>query len=174
MAQRFYRIQKAFLIPLGLDVVLLFCLLTMALFLNGEPVEKFVFALFFLFALVIFLACVRRQIGVAERGLMSRNLFGAKEVAWDEITHVGCLSIHRKVYLLLTTVKGLLIVSSAFDRFHELVEEISTRVESERVEAEVRLHAERPATMAATVAPAWVAAVVMTGIMVMKLLPFIR
>jgi hypothetical protein len=172
MAQHSYTIRKALLLPLGVDVVLLFCLLAMAVVLKGEAVETLVLALFFLPALIVFLECLRRQVSVAEQGLAVRKLWRKREVSWDEITHLGCLALHRKVYLLLTTVKGFLIISSAFERFPALAEEIVAHVDAERVEEEVRVQAGRAVTMMPAIASAWVAAVAMMGIICVKLFPF--
>ncbi|MHB9096962.1 MAG: DUF6585 family protein [Syntrophales bacterium] len=173
MPQRLYRIKNAFLIPLGLDVVLLFSLFLMALLLNGDTAERLVFALFFFPAGYLFLECLRRQVTVAEGGLVIRKLWSEKVISWGEITHVGGLTLHRKVYLLLTTVKGFFIVSSAFEGFSALAEEIAARVGSEKVEEEVRLQAGRSVTGIAPVVSAWIAAAVMIGIILLKVFPFI-
>lgn len=173
MSQRFYGVRRALLIPLGLDVVLLFGLLTNALFLQGETAEKLVFALFFIPALAVFLVSYRRRVAVAEGGLVIRRLWGEKALAWNEITHVGCLTLHRKVYLLLTTVKGFFIVSSVLEGFPALAEEIVTSVGAERAEEDCRLQAGRAAAGLATIAPAWIAAAAMIGIILLKLFPFI-
>ena len=174
MSQRFYRVRKALLIPLGLDVVLLFGLLTNAVLLKGETAEKLVFALFFVPTLAVFLVSYRRRIAVAEGGLVIRRFWGEKALAWDEITHVGCLTLHRKVYLLLTTVKGFFIVSSVLEGFPALAEEIVTCVGVERVEEDCRLQAGRVVAGLATIAPAWIAAAAMIGIILLKLFPFIE
>ena len=75
--------------------------------------------------------------------MVIRRFWSEKALAWDEITHVGCLTLHRKVYLLLTTVKGFFIVSSVLEGFPALAEEIVAHVGSERVEEDCRLQAGR-------------------------------
>ena len=73
--------------------------------------------------------------------MRSGNSGAARAFSWEEITRVGCLTLHRKVYLLLTTVKGFFIVSNAYGEFPTLVEEIVAHVDPERVEEDVRLQA---------------------------------
>ena len=68
MSRRSDGVRKALLIPLGLDVILLFGLLTNAVLLKGETAEKLVFALFFVPTLGIFLVSYRRRVAVAEDG----------------------------------------------------------------------------------------------------------
>jgi hypothetical protein len=170
MAQRHYPIRRAFLIILGLDAVLLFCLFLLSLLIKGNTMEKFVLMIFFLPTLVLFLECLLRRVTVVEEGLVIRKLGRNKALLWDEITRVGYLILHRKVYLLLTTVKGFFVISNAFEGFPKLVEEIVARVEPERVEQDVRLQAGRSLTGVANIFAAWVAAALMVVMIFMKLL----
>jgi hypothetical protein len=171
--QRLHRIRSAILVPLSLDVVLLFSLFLMSLFLNGDTAERLVFTLFFLPACYLFLECLRRRVTVDQGGLVIRKLWFEKAVSWDEITHVGVLTLHRKVYLLLSTVKGFFIVSNAFEGFPALAEEIAARVGLEKVEEEVRLRADRPVTRITPIVSAWIAATVMIGIIILKVSRFV-
>ncbi len=109
MSQRDYTIKKALLIVLGLDAFLLFCLLLIALLLEGDATEKLVFTFFFIPALLLFLECFFRRVTVAQEGLVIRKFGRTRAFSWEEITRVDCLTVHRKIYLLLTTVKGLII-----------------------------------------------------------------
>ena len=173
MAQRHYTIRRAFLIILGLDAFLLFCLFLISLLTKGNTMEKFVLMLFFLPALVLFLECLFRRVTVVEEGLAIRKLGRNKTLLWDEITRVGYLILHRKVYLLLTTVKGFFVISNAFQGFPGLVEEVVARVEPDRVEQDVRLQAGRSLKGVANIVAAWVAAVLMMAMILIKLLPLI-
>ena len=173
MAQRHYTIRRAFLIILGLDAFLLFCLFLISLLTKGNTMEKFVLMLFFLPALVLFLECLFRRIAVAEEGLAIRKLGRKKTLLWDEITRVGYLILHKKVYLLLTTVKGFFVISNAFQGFPRLVEEVVAHVEPDRVEQDVRLQAGRSLKGVANIVAAWVAAVLMMAMILIKLLPLI-
>ena len=173
MAQRHYTIRRAFLIVLGLDALLLFCLFLISLLMKGNTMEKLILALFFLPALALFLECLLRRVTVVEEGLVIRKLGRNKALLWDEITRVGYLILHRKVYLLLTTVKGFFVLSNAFEGFPRLVEEVVARVEPDRVEQDARVQAGRSQAGIANIVAAWVAAVLMMVMILIKLLPFI-
>lgn len=173
MAQRHYTIRRAFLIVLGLDAFLLFCLFLVSLLMKGDTMEKLILALFFLPALVLFLECLFRRVTVVEEGLVIRKLGRNKALLWDEITRVGYLVLHKKVYLLLTTVKGFFVISNAFEGFPRLVEDLVARVEPDRVEQDVRLQAGRSMIGIANIVAAWVAAVLMMVMILMKLLPVV-
>jgi hypothetical protein len=173
MSQRVYMIRRAFLISLGVDAFLLFCLFVISMLPQGSAVERLVFTIFFLPVLYLFLECLLRRVTVDEGGIAIRKLWRKKWVAWEGITHVGGLSIHKKVYILLTTVHGFFIVSNAYGGFSALTEEIISHVGSERVEEEVRLQAGRPPSGIVHIALAWITAAFMAGIILIKMLHFI-
>ncbi|MBN2439101.1 MAG: PH domain-containing protein [Deltaproteobacteria bacterium] len=172
MSQHVYRIRRAFLIPLGVDAFLLLFLFVISLLPQGSTTERLVFAFFFFPSGYLFLECFFRRVTVDEGGIVLRRLWREKRVSWEEITHVGGLSLHRKVYILLTTVKGFFIVSNAYGGFSELTEGIVSRVDPSRAEEEVRLQAGRPPLGSAHIVIAWIAAVFMAGIILIKMLPF--
>jgi hypothetical protein len=172
MLQHVYTIRRAFLIPLGVDAFLLFFLFGISLSLPGSTTERLVFAIFFFPSLYLFLECFFRRVTVDEGGIVLRRLWREKRVPWEGITHVGGLSLHKKVYILLTTVKGFLIVSNAYGRFSDLAAEIVSHVDLINVEEEVRLPAGRSPSGIAHIAMAWIAAVFMVGIILIKMLPF--
>ena len=103
---------------------------------------------------------------------MIRKLLREKGVPWEGITHVGGLCIHKKVYLLLTTVHGFFIISNAYGGFSDLVEEIVSRVDRAKVEEEVRLQAGCSPSGIVHAALAWTAAAFMVGIILIKMLTF--
>lgn len=169
MSQRVYTIRKAFLVPLGIDALLLFSLLVISLLLKGSTTERLVFAFFFFPSGYLFLECFFRRVTVDDGGIALRRLWREKRVPWDGITHVGGLSLHKKVYLLLTTVRGFFIISNAYEGFSGLTEEIVSHVDPSRVEEEARLQAGRTSSAIAHIAMAWVAAVFMAGIILIKM-----
>jgi hypothetical protein len=172
MARRHYTIRRAFLIVLGLDALLLFCLFMVSLVMKENAMEKLILMIFFLLTLVLFIGCILRRVTVTEEGLVIRKLGRNKALLWDEITRVGYLILQRKVYLLLTTVKGFFVISNAFEGFPRLVEDLVAHVEPDRVEQDVRLQAGRSLAGIANIVAAWVAALLMMAMILMKLLPF--
>jgi hypothetical protein len=172
MSQRIYTIRKAFLIPFTVDVVLLFVLLVISLFLGGAPAEKGVLAVIFLPMFLIFLEARFRSVFVGDRGIRLKKFLRTKDVDWEDITHVGALIIRNKVYLLLTTVKGFFILSNAYEKFPLLIRDIVEHTGQEKVEEEVRGQMEHPPVSWENVIAAWIAAAVIAGIIFMKLFPF--
>jgi hypothetical protein len=172
MSQRIYRMSTSFLVPLGVDAFLLCVLFLISLLPQGSATERVVFAIFLVPSLYVFLECLLRRVTVDGGGIVIRKLLREKGVSWEGITHVGGLSMHNKVYLLLTTVNGFFILSNAYGGFPDLVEKIVSRVDPVRVEEEVRLQAGRSPSGIFHTALAWTAAVFMVGIILIKMLPF--
>lgn len=169
MSKSVYTIRRAFLLPLGVDTVLLFGLLVLSL-LSGSKTETLVFFIFFFPSLYLFLECFLRRVTVDETGIVLRRLWREKSVPWEGITHVGGLSLHKKVYILLTTVKGFLIVSNAYGDFSGLAAGIVSHVDPENVEEEVRQSVGRSPSGMAHIAMAWIAALFMIGILTIKIM----
>lgn len=173
MEQREYKIKKALLFPLGADAFLLLCLVMISTMVNGSALETALFTVFFMPAMYLFLESLLRRVTIDEGGISIRRLFGRKRLPWESITHVGGLMIKGKAYILLTTVIGFYIISNAYDRFPLLTEDILSHIGSERVEDEARSLIENTPAGIAGAALAWVAAVLMTGIIALKIHPFI-
>jgi hypothetical protein len=144
-----------------------------ALLLEGDATEKAVFTIFFLPAFLLFIESFYRRVTLTAEGLAIRKFGRTKAFSWNEINRVDCLTVHRKVYLLMTTVEGVfVIVSSAFGGFSRLVDEVLAYVSPERVEEDVRPQAAKAGTGIMTLAPAWFAALFMMFMVAVKLYPF--
>ena len=170
MSETVYPIRRSFTIALGIDVLLLFILLALSLAVKGSATERIVLSGFFILSLLILIEAVNRKIVITEGGIALKKLLKIRELLWSDITHVGCLSLRSKVYILLTTKKGFHIVSNAYEPFAPLVQNIVNHLDTEKieVEAEVRAQMDKPTTNFSDLVAAWVAAVVLTGIIYLK------
>jgi hypothetical protein len=110
-----------------------------------------------------------RRITITDQGIVIRKLFRTKEIHRDNITHVGCVILRKKAYLLLTTTKGFIILSSAYENFSALLRSIVGQVDPEKVEEEVRALAESPVKNRADVISLWFAVAVIFGFIILKL-----
>jgi hypothetical protein len=77
--------------------------------------------------------------------------------------------MRKRVYLLLTTTRGFIILSNAYEDFSALIRNIVAQVGPEKVEEEVRAQAERPVRNRADVISLWFAVVVISGLIILKL-----
>jgi len=170
MTETAYRIRRSFTIPLAIDVLLLFVLLALSLAVKGSVTERLVLAGFFTVSLLIMIEAMSRRIVITEGGVVLKKLLKTKELFWSDITHVGCLSLRSKVFILLTTKKGFHIVSNAYEPFAPLVQSIVNHLDTEKieVEGEARVQMDKPTKNLSDLIAAWVAAVVLSGIIYLK------
>jgi len=172
MPEAVYRIRRSFIIPLGIDVALLFVLLAMSLAIKGSITERVALAVLFTISLLIMIEAVSRKIVISEGGFILKKLLKTREFLWSDITHVGCLSLRSKRYILLTTTKGLHVLSNAYEPFASLVRDIVNHLDTEKieVEAEARMQMGNPARNLSDLVAAWIAAALLSSIIYLKLI----
>ena len=172
MPQNVYRIRTSFLIPLTIDVVLLFVLIILSCLMKGSSMERAVLAVFLILTFFILIEAYRRTITIGDEGLKIKKFFKIKAVFWSDITHIGCLVIRGRAYILLTTTKGFYILSNAYDRFSQLVRDFIEHIPSEtiEIEEEARVQIQHPVHNVSDLIAAWIAASVLTGIICLKLI----
>ena len=170
MHEAVYRIRRSFIIPLAVDVLLLCVLLVLSFAVKGSATEKIVLSGFFIASLLIMVEAVNRQIVINYGGLTLKKLMQTKELRWSDITHVGCLSMRSKVYILLTTKKGFHILSNAYEPFSTLIRNIVNHLDTEKieVEGEVRAQMEKPVENLSDLVAVWIAAALLTCIISIK------
>ncbi|MBW6486454.1 MAG: PH domain-containing protein [Syntrophobacterales bacterium] len=139
----------------------------------GSALEKALFTVFFIGTAYLFWESLWRRVTIDENGLFLRRLLNQKKLPWEAITHVGGLTIKNKSYILLTTAVGFFIISNYYEKFNLLAEDLLSHVETDRVEDAARFLVEEKPVGVAGVALVWVAAVLLTGIIVLKMYPFI-
>ena len=95
-----------------------------------------------------------------------------KELSWQDITHIGAVILRKKVYLLLTTVKGFYILSYAYEKFSTLVRDIVDHMDAEKLEEDVKKQVEHSVKNISDIIMTWITVAILIGIITMKL--FIR
>jgi hypothetical protein len=167
-----YGIRRAIVIPLAVSWVSLFVLLLSAWFVTALPGEKSFLMVIFLLVGYLLLEVVSRRASLGNEGVVIRKLLRNKVVGWDEITYLGSLVMGAKVYLLLTTTRGFVILSNNFERFPDLLRHLVENLPAERIGEEVSSVLAKPRQNTGPVYSAWLMAVFMMAIMVLRLFIF--
>ncbi len=157
------------MIPFGISTGGLLCLLVLALLCKGSGLERIFLVAITLITIAFFLIARDRRITITDQGIVIRKFFRTKEIHRDEINHVGCVILRKRVYLLLTTTRGFMILSNAYEDFSALVRDIVAQVGPDKVEEEVRAQTEKPVRNRADVISLWFAVVVISGLIILKL-----
>jgi hypothetical protein len=172
MSGHTYKIKKSLLVPLGIDVLLFLLLLIISLFFKGSLTEQVVLFVIFVPLTLAFFEALSREVSMGDKGIVIRKFTRRKELSWGDITHVGIVIIRKKVYLLLTTLKGFYFISNTYESFYELVRHIIEHVGPEKVEEDVHTQMEHPIRSISDIVSSWFAAVVILVIIVMKFSQF--
>ena len=169
MTAQLFKIRRERLILFGICAGGLICLLVLALLIKGSGLERVLLAAITLITVALFLIARNRRITITDQGIVIREFFRTKEIHRDDINHVGCVILRKKVYLLLTTTRGFFILSNAYEDFSALIRSIVEQVGPEKVEEEVRALGESPAKKRADVISLWFAVVVIFGLIILRL-----
>ncbi len=164
-----YRIRRSFVIPLSIDAFLLFSLLLMSFFLKVSHLERIILTVIFIPVLYVVFESLYRMVKTGDQGIVIRKLFRKKDLRWEDITHIGVMILRKKVYLLLTTVKGFYILSNAYEKFSALVRDIVDHLDKEKVEEEAGKLIEHPVKNRSDIVMAWFTAIVLVGIIATRL-----
>jgi len=169
MYQNVYRIRRSFLFPFFVDFILLFFLLLLSYFLGGSNLERILLTVIFIPVLYVLFESSFRMVQTGDQGIMIRKFMRKKELRWEDITHIGALILRKRIYLLLTTVKGFYILSNAYEKFSTLVSDLVGHMDNEKVEEEVKRQMEHPAKNMSDIIMTWFTAMVLAGIIIIKL-----
>jgi hypothetical protein len=169
MTTQTFEIRRDILIPFGISAGGLLCLLVLALLVKGSALERVLLAAITLITIAFFLIARDRRITIIDQGIVIRKFFRTKEIHRDEINHVGCVILRKRVYLLLTTTRGFIILSNAYEDFSALIRNIVAQVGPEKVEKEVSALGESPAKNRADIISLWFAVVLIFGLIILKL-----
>ncbi len=169
MYQNVYRIRRSFLVPFFVDFILLFFLLLLSYLQGGSNLERILLTAIFIPVLYVLLESSFRIVQTGDQGIMIRKFMRKKELRWEDITHIGALILRKRVYLLLTTVKGFYIVSNAYEKFSALVSDLVSHMDNEKVEEEVKRQMEHPAKNVSDIIMTWFTAMFLAGIIIIKL-----
>ena len=160
------------MIPLAVDISLLFVLFFISLCVGISTVERVVLVIIFILLFFIFLELIFREVKVGDDSIKIKKLFRKKELEWEDITNLDAVIIRKRVYLLLSTTTGFHVLSNAYGKFTVLLQEIVDNIDGEMVEDKVRNLLKHPVKKVSNVILAWFAAIVLLGIIYVRLFPF--
>jgi hypothetical protein len=169
MSTRIYTITRALVVPLALNAMLLLAVFVLTFIRQGAAVERFILLAALIPMAVIALESSLRKVTSSDSGLALTKFFKRRSLNWEDITHVGALAVRKKVYLVLTTTKGFYVLSNAYGQFGALVRNVMDHVDAERVEEGAKPILEGAIENRSNIYAAWLSAVLLIGVAVMKI-----
>jgi hypothetical protein len=172
MSNSVYKTGRALLVPLAVDLSLLFVLFFILLCVGGSTVERVVLIIIFILLFFIFLELILREVNVANNSIKIKKLFRRKELKWEDITNVDAVIIRKRVYLVLSTTTGFHVLSNVYEKFVAMLQEIVDNIDGEKVEDNVWNLLNHPMKKLSNIILAWFAAIVLLGIIYTRLSSF--
>jgi len=170
MENSIYGIRKLFAFSFSVDVFLLCVLFVLSFLIGGSSPERIVLAIFLIPSLFVLCELWSRKVVLDAQGIRLEKFLREKDLRWHEITSVGALVLSSRSYLLLTTTKGLVSISNAYENFPHLIQDIIEHIDQEKIEAEVRQQTNSPQVRRSEIFKFWIAALVMLALIILKLL----
>jgi len=172
MSNSVYKTGRALLVPLAVDLSLLFVLFFILLCVGGSTVERVVLIIIFMLLFFIFLELIFREVNVGNDSIKIKKLFRRKELKWEDITNVDAVIIRKRIYLLLSTTTGFHVLSNVYEKFAALLQEIVDNIDGGKVEDNVQNLLNHPIKKLSNIILAWFAAIVLLGIIYARLFSF--
>lgn len=169
MENRIYGIRKLFAVTFGIDVLLLGVLFALSFLTGGSSLERIVLAIFLIPALYVLCELWSRRVVLDAQGIRLEKFLRKKDLRWDEITSVGALVLRSRTYLLLTTARGFVSISNAYENFSHLVKDIAGRIDQGKIEDEVRRLIDSPPVSRSELLKMWIAGLIMLALIIIKL-----
>ncbi len=165
-----YVIRRAFVVPLGLALLLIAALLGVTI-VHGQPVAKIAFLIIFAIPLlVLFLASTFRHLNVDAGGVTATTLFGSKRLEFSQITAVDSVRVRSRVFFTLSAGEDeFLIISNGYADFAGLINTLLERVPPATVSEETRQLAAAPPARHADIAMVWFTIVALTYVLIAQL-----
>jgi hypothetical protein len=153
-----YVIRRAFVIPLGLVLVLMAALLVVSL-MHGQPVAKIAFLVVFAVPVtILFFASAFRSLTIDPTGVTARRPFRSKRIDFAAVTALESVRVRSRVFLTLCAGDDdFLIISNGYADFPTLFATLLASVPPTALSEETRQLAKAPPVRHADVVMAWFA-----------------
>lgn len=140
-----YVIRRAFVVPLGLVVLLMGALLAVSL-MHGQPVAKIAFLLVFALPVtVLFIESVSRRLIVDASGVTAIRLFRSRRIDFADVTALETVQVRSRVFLTLAAGDDdFLIISNGYAGFPALLRRLIGALPASAVTDETRKLATDP------------------------------
>jgi hypothetical protein len=152
-----FRIRKAFLLPLGLLLLLCLVLLVCCFVLGEPPAKAFILIAMILPVLVLFVESVFRHVVFDDTQLTAHKLLRNKTLSWADITAVETVMVRKRAFLTICAGEEFLILSNAYADFPDLVRNLLERVQPASISEETRSMAEAPPIKSGDIVSCWLA-----------------
>lgn len=163
-----FQIRRAFLLPLGILLILSLLLLATVL-IQGQPIVKSVVLGIMIVPISgLFFESFFRRIHFDSETITVFKPLREKSLKFAELTEVETLQVKKRVFLTLSTEEDFLILSNAYADFPLLVNAILEHSSQQVITEETRQMAANPPSKSSDIFSCWLATILMAIILVLQ------
>lgn len=162
-----YKIRRAFVIPMGLLILLTITLLAVAV-IQGQPIAKVIILAFLVVPLaVLFIESVFRRIVIDGTGVTAYRPLRQRRVEFAKVTSLESVRVRNRVFLTLSAGDDdFLIISNSYGGFPEMLQRLANAVPQGTVAEETEQLLKQPPLRQADVFTAWFAVIALGYILI--------
>lgn len=166
---QYYTIRRSFLIPLGLLLLETLALMGVGI-MNEQPVAKLlILGVMIVPIFILFVESASRRAVVDDEQVTVLKFLRRKTLTFSEITSVETVLVRKRAFLTLCAGEEFIIISNAYTRFPELVNNLLEKVSPDVVSEETRQMAESPPVKSTDVFSCWLGVLLMAFILHIQL-----
>lgn len=164
---RTYRIRRAFVVPMGLLIVLTITLLVISI-VQGQPLGKVIILAGLILPLAaLFVESTFRCVIVDNKGVTAHRPFRKRHVNFADVTSLESVRVRSRVFLTLVAGNDdFLIISNSYAGFADLLQELAKAVPEGTVTEETELLMKQPPLRQADIFTAWFAVIALVYILI--------
>ncbi len=162
-----YRIRRAFVVPMGLLIVLTIILLGISI-LQGQPLGKVIILAGLILPLAaLFVESSFRRVVVDDQGVTAYRPFRKRQVRFADVTSLESVRVRSRVFLTLVAGEDdFLIISNSYAGFPELLQGLVSFVPQGTITEETKQLLKEPPKRQADIFTAWFAVIALVYILI--------
>jgi hypothetical protein len=161
-APQIFRIRHAFLLPLGLLVLLTSGLLVLSFFQQQPPTKLAILGALWLPITLLFVESLCRHANISAESVRVHKFLRTRELRFADVISADAVQVRRRAFLSLSSEDHFVIFSNAYARFPDLVHLLLQQVPATAVSDESRHLAENPPSKSSDILSCWLAVVLVT------------
>jgi hypothetical protein len=156
-----YRIQKGFLLPMGLVVPLTIVLLISSITLALPTSKIIILAIVLITAIALFVESLIRRVTLTKTTITINKLLRSKTLNIADLTAIDSIRVRKRAFISLSNENDFAIISNSYSNFGELLTSLLSRCSETIYDEDTRRLAKNPPHRFGDIFSAWLAVAVL-------------
>lgn len=163
-----FRINRAFLLPLGLLLALTVVLLAVCLAQGQTGGKIIILGVMVLPVGGLFVESLARRAEIGDEAVTVHKFLRSSSLPYAQITAVEAVRVRKRAFLSLSSLEHFQIFSNAYKDFPNLVQTLLAHIPDELVSSDARALAANPPAKSNDILSCWLAVALMALILVVQ------